>query len=298
MRDGASQIVTLPLAAADFQQALERIEIQFGHAGNQTNIIAVSAASGGVGSTTLAVNLACEIAQQHQRDTILAELSSQAGVLDSFLALNAHYTMADVLAHSHAADICSVRKALAPFGERLSVLIASPPHRRPLPVDTAELKVLIHSLRQLASVVVLDVPATLDTCQLEILAEADHVLLVTDQTVPALHLTQECLELGVADLQPQIVVNKFDETIAGFSCETLSHAFGLSEIDTIAYDHQGYIKAINCGQPLRSIRSGSPAVRDTALLASKLLGKPQAPESQLTSWSSGLLSRFAHAFSG
>src|SRR6056297_1774440 len=39
MRDGASQIVTLPLAAADFQQALERIEIQFGHAGNQTNII-------------------------------------------------------------------------------------------------------------------------------------------------------------------------------------------------------------------------------------------------------------------
>lgn len=298
MRDGASQVVMLPLAATDFQEALERIEIQFGHAANQTNLIAVSAAIGGVGSTTLAVNLAYEIAQQHQRDTILAELPSQAGVLDSFLAIDAHFTLADVFAHHHAADVCSIKKALAPFGDRLSVLVGAPAQRQMHNLDTSELKVLIHSLRQLADVVVLDVPATPGNGHQELLAKADHVLLVTDQTVPALHATQRSLEMGIADLQPLIVVNKFDDTIDGFSVAALRHAFALPEIDIVAYDHHGYINAINCGQPLRSIHSGSPAVHDTALLASKLLGKPRTPQSTKTSWSSGLIARFAHALSG
>src|SRR5712692_7849016 len=62
MRAGAAQVVPLPLQPDDFQAALDCIPVQFSQTSNQTRVIAVSGVTGGCGSTTIALNLAYEIA--------------------------------------------------------------------------------------------------------------------------------------------------------------------------------------------------------------------------------------------
>src|SRR5262249_9047478 len=81
MRMGASQVVTLPLQADDFKLALDCIANQFG-APVANQVIAVAGVTGGCGATTLAINIAFEIAQAHQNlRVVLAELSLQVGKL-------------------------------------------------------------------------------------------------------------------------------------------------------------------------------------------------------------------------
>ena len=73
----------LPLDANDFQQALAVIGLQFDRGMLDRQVIAVTSATGGSGATTIAANLAYEIAEQVGRSTILAELTQQMGSLAS-----------------------------------------------------------------------------------------------------------------------------------------------------------------------------------------------------------------------
>ncbi len=97
MREGASQVVLIPFHSDDFQNALHSIELQFGHTTSKTRLIAVTGRHGGAGATPIAVNLAYEVAQKHHLDCILLELSSNIGVLSSYLDIEPKYTIRDLL---------------------------------------------------------------------------------------------------------------------------------------------------------------------------------------------------------
>ena len=76
MRAGVCQIVPLPLATGDFKEALDCIGRQCGNSPVEAVVLAVSGVAGGCGATTLAINLAHEVAQGRGVRTILGWLSS------------------------------------------------------------------------------------------------------------------------------------------------------------------------------------------------------------------------------
>ena len=76
-RAGAAQVVQLPLDRNDFHSALIMIAAQFGRTSLDRHVFAVTGATGGCGATTIAVNLAAEIANQIGQSTILAEMTLQ-----------------------------------------------------------------------------------------------------------------------------------------------------------------------------------------------------------------------------
>ena len=272
MRQGVTQAVLLPFSPDDFQLALCSIETQFGHKTGQSRLIAVTGSHGGAGVTTLAVNLAYETAQQFQLDCILLELSQNVGVVAAHLDIVPDYTNCDLLQMGKDLDIYALRRALVPFGDRLSVL-AGPQHANSrAPYNPADMTRLIQCARQLADVVLLDVPCTMDSMQVEILEGADTVVLVAEQTIPSIRMTLESLGLGMETHDPLIVVNRFNAKLEGFGIDHLVQALGTDHVRTICDDHESVQAAVNSGRPIRLTTPHSKVLVDIHRLTEELLG--------------------------
>ncbi len=276
MRYGASQVVMLPLSVAEFTDALNGILVQFGHLASRTQIFAVTGAHGGVGSTSLAVDLAFEMAQKYELDTILVELQQNFGMLTSFLQIKPQHTTDQLLEMGFAMDLYAIKNALVPFGDRLSVLCGPSHHKVSAHVENSLITHLIQSVGHLADIVVLDVPCTMDSQQLELLNSAEKVVLVTEQTVPSLHLTDEILQLGLRGRSPLVVINRYDSSLEGFEVDHLRRALEIDDVRTIVNDNTGFHVARNQGQPLRLASPKSKALKDIDAIAEQLLSKKHA----------------------
>lgn len=291
MRYGASQVVMLPLAVAEFTEALDGISVQFGHLANHKQVIAVTAAHGGVGSTSVAVDLAYELAQHYQLNTILVELQQNVGMLTSFLKIAPKYTTDQLLEMGYSVDLCAIKTALVPFGDRLSIL-AGPLHlRTPPQIESSMVLHLVQCIGHLADIIVLDVPSTLDDHQLGVLNSADKVLVVAEQTIPSLQLTIEMLQLGLGALAPTIVINRYDSSIKGFDVNHLRQVLGVNDVKTIVNDQSGFHAARNQGQPLRLASPTSKAIGDIDTIADHLLGTKHTSEAKAAHH--GILSQFS-----
>lgn len=290
MREGATQVVLIPFQSEDFREALQSIETQFGHAIGKSRLIAVTGSHGGAGATTISVNLAYEIAQTFQLDCILLELSANIGVLSSYLNIEPKHSTRDVLEMGEELDVYALQNALTPFGDHFSVL-PGPLHAsldfRPTHVAVQR---LIQCVRQMADVVILDVPAALGADEYNVLDAADVVALVGEQTMPSIQMTCENLRLGIRALSPVVVVNRYDAELEGFDADHLAQVFGTDRLRTISADHLSVNASINCGSPLRMISPYSPALADLDGLAEELLGKRSGQHRRR-----GFLGRLAHA---
>jgi len=194
-------------------------------------------------------------------------------MLPSFLRIEPRHTTDQLLEMGYAMDLYAIKKALVPFGDRLSNLCGPSNKKVSAPYENSLITHLIHSVSHLADNVVLDVPSTLDCQQLELLNSAEKVVLVTKQTVPSLHLTDEILRLGLRSRSPLVVINRYDSSLEGFDVDHLKRVLGLDDVQTVVNDNTGFHVARNQGQPLRLASPKSKAIKDIDTIAEQLLNK-------------------------
>lgn len=298
MRAGATQVVPAPVDAGDFRAALHRIAVQYGQPVSDATIIAVSGVSEGCGATTVAVNLAAEIARVHRQPTILVELAPHLGRLaSSYLNIEPRFTLHDLLSDVDRLDLESVRRALTRVAENFLVLAG--PYEAIVPASPTPESVarLLQLLRQLGSVLIIDMPYTFDTLYFETLALAHRLVLVTDQKVPSLHALKLLLETLVkreTTGTPQVVVNRYDASLEAFSVKHIKELLPLPGVMTIANDYVSLTASANEGQPLAQSAPACRPLRDIDRLAVALLGPPPAADAKKPAGS--ILSRLLHPF--
>ena len=289
MRMGASQVVMLPLQADDFKMALDCIANQYGNpVGNQ--VIAVAGVTGGCGTTTIAINVAFEIAQSRPVRVILAELSLQVGKLPLYLNVEPRYTTHDLLREIHRLDLYFMQQALTPIVDRFHIL-AGPYHDvSPLAVPSADVLLLIECLRQLADIIVLDVPCTYDATYFETLQAADQVLLVGEQKVPSIRSLQ-MVHRNLGDKPHHLLLNRYEPNLPGFGVDKLKQMLQVDEVLTIASDYLAVSSAVNQGLPLRLKEPRSRVLADFVTLANKLVPAEDEPADKKGSSMFGNLAR-------
>lgn len=195
LRQGADEFVPYPLPEGELQQAIDRIR-----AGNapqpaaapsapqlkagedkQGAVIVAHGVAGGTGSTTLAVNLAWELATIDKTDApsvCLLDLDLQFGSVGTALDLARREVVFEMLSDTENMDDEIFGQALLTFEEKLHVLTA-PSDMLPLDLVTPEdIARVIDMARSHFEYVIIDMPSTLVQWSETVLSAA-HLYFVT-----------------------------------------------------------------------------------------------------------------------
>jgi DNA-binding response OmpR family regulator len=147
----------------------------------RAHIISMIGAKGGLGTTTLAVNVAVGMAT-HRQDVILCELRPGLGVAGSLLGINKPSGLVSLL-QKEATDLNPqvVEKELVAHPSGMRVLLASAePHDFALITRTNRIEAIVHSLSALAANVVLDLGCGLTDATAKLVLQSDHILVLVE----------------------------------------------------------------------------------------------------------------------
>jgi len=274
-RAGAVQVVPLPLDPADLQQALSVIGSHADRDALDRHVVAVTGAAGGSGATTVAVNLAYEIAEKLQRATILAELTLKMGSLASMFDVQPRFTLPHLIHEIQRVDDFLIEKTLVPVTDRLRIL-AGPQELNKIPsVDPDHVVKIVGCLKKLSEVTVLDMPGTFDKLEFEVLKACDQVIVVANQTIPSI----KSLKLFCESLSEErvvhslwVVLNRYDSSTKGLSCHEVKEMLGIARVLTITNDFHAANLAVNKGRPLRVVAPGTRMLHDLDRLMYEVLG--------------------------
>jgi pilus assembly protein CpaE len=158
------------------------------------NVITVYSPKGGVGCTTIAVNLAVSLARKGH-STILVDGRLQFGDINVALNLKSKTSILDLVERSEDIDSDLITSVVTTHKSGLKVLAAPPRPEMAESIKVKHIEALIESLRQLYSFIIIDTDARIDDTTLAMLDKADRILLVVQPELPGITHTSRFLDL-------------------------------------------------------------------------------------------------------
>lgn len=268
MRAGYREYVVLPEDAAQLRRALHEATETAAFAEDRGEIIAVCGAKGGVGSTSIAINVAAELCPVYR--VVVADLDFSMGDVSSFLDLQPPSHIHNVIHSLDRLDERLLTGSVAVHPSKVHILA------QPREVETEEVKgeAILRLLTVCARAyqyVILDCGCRLDEATLTATTAADQVFLVCTPTVPSvknawrrLHLFER---LGMDKGRIRLIVNKIDRR-AGLKPRDIETNLGLKIAGTIVSDDKTMLSAVNQGRLARDVNKRAPIARDFSSLVS------------------------------
>jgi pilus assembly protein CpaE len=199
IRAGAREFLMLPTGPAELLDCLTRlIHDRAGSSGTKVRgprIITVTGAIGGVGSTTLAVNLASILASTKQYEAMLLDLDLIFGTIDACLDITPNHTLTNVLQNFERLDLTLLKRSITQHPSGLYVLPHPVAIQDVAAVDPATLSRLLGVLRAAFSAVVIDASKGLQSTDFAAFEMSDVILVVLQLDLMCLRNTARLLSL-------------------------------------------------------------------------------------------------------
>jgi pilus assembly protein CpaE len=249
MRAGVSEFVAEPLQQDDLLAAVQRVA---GVATEQTGgqVFAVIGAKGGVGVTTLAVNLATSLSGVAKGGTLLIDLHLDGGEAALFLSATPSYSVIDAIENGHKLDEAFL-KGLVVKTAAGPDLLASGDHPDPARIDGRQIRAVVEAAAKCYRFVVLDMPRH-DAAVRETLGLASSITIVTTQELGAIRnaakMAASLRQRHGAD-RVQVVLNRYDRA-ADIPSEDIERAVGGSIGHMFPSNYRQAIDALHKGRPL------------------------------------------------
>jgi pilus assembly protein CpaE len=178
MRAGVNECVADPLRPEDLEAALQRIKAQR-PAARGGDVFAVIGAKGGVGATTVAINVATMLNKLRRSSTLLLDLHVTYGDAGVYLGAEPRFSIVDALENMHRMDATFLRSLVAQTKSGVHLLASSD---RPVsvPLDVTQIRQLLELTATEFPYVVLDVPRS-DVAMLDALDSASAIVVVANQ---------------------------------------------------------------------------------------------------------------------
>jgi pilus assembly protein CpaE len=146
-------------------------------------MVAFVGTRGGVGTTTLAVNMAWYLANRQSRRVALVDLDLQNGDCALALDIKPNSGLREALSNPLRIDNTLLERVMTPVGERLFVLSSEEPLSEDLHFTAVAVETLVSALREQFHYVILDVPRIPSAPYRRALGMADFRVTVADQTL-------------------------------------------------------------------------------------------------------------------
>lgn len=258
MRAGAREFLTLPATLDEIMAALSRISDQkFGGdsgASRSTQIIAVAGASGGVGCTSLAVNLGCVLASRPENTVALVDLDLAIGDADVFLDTIPDYSLIDVTQDISRLDFQMLKKSLTKHSSGLYLLPRPERVHDASMITPDSLRRVFGLLKATFTHIVIDVSKGYTEIDLAALEFANDVLMVVQLDLPCL---RNLVRLQAAFDENEnireklkIVVNRVGLESGQIKLKKAKETIGRDVYFQVPNDYRTMIEVRNNGVPL------------------------------------------------
>lgn len=259
MLAGAKDFVAYPFDPTFFQATVQRVlrsqaslAVHNNHSTTtKGRIVAVASLRGGVGRSTIAVNLAATIRKNTNSDVILTEAHHSLGHLALMLNLHPRHTLAD-LAEETEIDLDIIRGMVQQHTNGIRLLAAAPMLSQLADLPGETWRIILQTLLQMAPYVVVDTSATPDDALPEVLTLADDIVIVTSPDIPGLrgvHGLMEALEMEQdVNARIHLVLNRSDVP-GGLDESTIQKQLGKKIVVRIPDDPSLATFSLNRGVP-------------------------------------------------
>lgn len=290
IRAGAREFLTLPVSSEDLAAALDRVAQQkFGSSergGRSCLVIAVAGATGGVGSTSTAVNLGCVLAEDARNSVALLDLDLALGDADVFLDAIPDYTLADVVQNISRLDIQLLKRSLTKHSSGLYLLPRPVELHDTHSINGESLRKVIGLLKASFSHLIIDLSKTYSPVDMAAIEAASRVVLVTQLDLPCLRnvvrLMMSFEELDDVQEKVEIVVNRAGLDSGQISLKKAKETLGREIFALLPNDYRTMVEVRNNGVPLISQAPKAAITQAIRDLAIKLDGGPSEGGSEAT----------------
>jgi pilus assembly protein CpaE len=295
LRFGVKECFTHPIRPEEFQEALDRLPVPLPEveAPAKTKIITFLGGKGGVGTTFLTANLAFLLAQQENNHVLAVDLDLRYGQMVYFFDAKPRYILTEVIENVEHLDDSYLKSLFFHWDKKLQLLPAPARLEEAEAVSSENLEKVLNFVKNLAiySHVLVDAGHHLDEISIKALELADQVILVADQSVPALSNTRKILEifelLGLGDLELEIWMNSWDKH-GDLSLEDVAKFLGRIVKGTVPFFASEVKTSINEGIPLAKSSPNLSICQELGELAGHFSAGPEMRKKRPSRWNNWL----------
>jgi len=248
--------------------------------GEPGRIVTVFSPKGGVGRTTVAVNLAVAAASELGKRVVLVDGSFQFGDVGVLLNLNPkNKSIADLIPEMEA-DPEFIDQVVVTHSSGLRVLLAPPSPEMAELITVASLRRVLERLRDTHDLVVVDSWPWFHDTTLGLLDVSDDILALLTLEITNIKNIRLFLEvadqLGYPSGKIKLILNRADSAL-GIRVSDVEHSIGRHIDETIVSDGRSVVYALNRGVPFITSNREAQVSQDILRLARSLTGEGVRP---------------------
>lgn len=250
MRAGVNELIADPLNQADLEKAVSRVLGQR-QTGDVGKIYGFVGAKGGVGTTTVAVNVAAALGKAGRDSrTLLLDMHQAGGDAAVFVGAEPKFSLLDVIDNTHRLDRTYLNGVVTQLFPGLD-LLASSDRTFGGQLDPTKIRTVLEFASRAYSNVILDLPRS-DAAVLDALDQVTVIFVVANQelaTVKSGGRMASTLRQRFGREKVKVVLSRSDRQ-ADIGLKDVERAVGAEVTFSFPSDYRAALHALNKGRPL------------------------------------------------
>ena len=262
MRLGAKEFLPKPVIKDDLKRILSiLLSENSSQEESASKIITVYSNKGGIGKTTIAANLAYELAKTTQDKVALIDLNLQLGDISTFLNLNPTFDVSYIIKNLISKRDETILKGFEKYKNTNLYVLSDPNYiEQAESITVQQIEELFKALKKVFPYIIVDMSSNIDPNSLKILDLSDWVLFTTIVNIPAIRNAQRCLNLFKSRRYPdnkvKVIINRYMENDE-IKAEDIESTLGEKIYWKIPNNYFSIMEAINKGLTVSEVNSGS-----------------------------------------
>jgi pilus assembly protein CpaE len=276
IKNGISEYVVAPISAVNFIDLIAGLYTDPKSA-PLGRIVAFVGAKGGVGSSTIAHNLAWATSQKQGVDTIITDLDLAFGTASLNFNQDGAGGMLEALNQPDRLDSTLVERMMTKLGNKLSLLNGPGSVDRDFNIEGHAVEAILAVVRSSSPLVMVDVPNMWAPWIKHTLVNADEIIITATPELPSLRNAKNLMDLlrtsRPNDSVPQLIINQVGvPKRPEIAPAEFAKALGVEPLAVVPHDPASFGLAQGNGQMLFEVAPKSKAAEILGSLAPKIAG--------------------------